>query len=375
MQNNPVNSDDPLGLCGGDDAEPGFWDAVGSGLNVGVKATASAMSFGLYDGGDAKCDPDFAPSKKLAGVGRDALILAATVGAGGSAVAAEETGGVVEGATEGSEDIAETCLRCFTGETLVQMADGTAKPIRDVQVGDRVKSRDPVTGKESAKTVTATIKRLASSVVRVSVTDAKTGQSETLTCTPEHPLFVQGQGWVEAGSLGIGTSIVSRAGPALTVQSVTWQRETAGNVTAGNAGGSTEDAKPYTVYNLTVEDDHTYFVGSLGGGTWVHNVGCLDGKFADAAKRTDHFNRHGGDFGANTEDEYEQQASDFLNGRRNTTTLEKTRSNGDVVRYDPTTEEFGVGTPNGGVRTYYKPAPGGPPGHNYPTNLDYFNSQ
>ena len=46
---------------------------------------------------------------------------------------------------------------------------------------------------------------------------AKTGTGETLTCTPEHPLFVQGQGWVEAGSVGIGTSIVSRAGPALQV--------------------------------------------------------------------------------------------------------------------------------------------------------------
>ena len=28
--------------------------------------------------------------------------------------------------------------------------------------------------------------------------DAKTGEAETLMCTPEHPLFVQGQGWVEA---------------------------------------------------------------------------------------------------------------------------------------------------------------------------------
>ena len=130
-----------------------------------------------------------------------------------------------------------------------------------------MKSRDPVTGRESAKTVTATIQRLASSVVRVSVTDAKTGQSETLTCTPEHPLFVQGQGWVEAGSLGIGSSIVSRAGPLLSVQSVTWQREVAGTT-------SSTDSKPYTVYNLTVEDDHTYFVGSLGGGTWVHNTRC-----------------------------------------------------------------------------------------------------
>ena len=89
--------------------------------------------------------------------------------------------------------------------------------------------------------------------------------------TPEHPLFVSGQGWVEAGSLGIGTSIVSRAGPALTVQSVTWQRETAGNAEGKPDADTKLDSKPYTVYNLTVEDDHTYFVGSLGGGTWVQS--------------------------------------------------------------------------------------------------------
>jgi hypothetical protein len=149
------------------------------------------------------------------------------------------------------------------------MADGPPQRIANVQVGDRVKSRDPQTGVEGVKTVTATIQRLAPALVHLSLTEAKTGQSETLTCTPEHPLFVSGRGWVAAGSLGIGSLIVSRAGPLLSVSSVMWEREAAG----GAEGGGTED-KPYTVYNLTVEDDHTYFVGTVGGGTWVHN-GCL----------------------------------------------------------------------------------------------------
>ena len=77
------------------------------------------------------------------------------------------------------------------------MADGTTKRIQDVQVGDQVLSRDPATGKDEVKTVTATIERHAPSVVDVVLHDAKTGHAETLTCTPEHPLFVQGQGWVE----------------------------------------------------------------------------------------------------------------------------------------------------------------------------------
>ena len=41
-------------------------------------------------------------------------------------------------------------------------------------------------------------------------------------------------------------------------------------------GQSLLAGKPYTVYNLTVEDARTFFVGSAGGGTWVHNVNCLN---------------------------------------------------------------------------------------------------
>jgi len=102
----------------------------------------------------------------------------------------------------------------------------------------------------------------------VSAVNGPAYAAETITCTPEHPLFVQGQGWVEAGSLGIGTSLVSRAGPALQVTDLTWEKNKAEELAAGT--GSSFGG--YTVYNLTVEDDHTFFVGSAGGGTWVHNV-------------------------------------------------------------------------------------------------------
>ncbi len=148
------------------------------------------------------------------------------------------------------------------------MADGSVKPISQVQVGDQVRSRNSDSGQDEAKTVTATIERHAPSVVTVALHDAKTGRSETLTCTPEHPFFVPSQGWVEAGSLGIGTSIVTRAGPQMAVASVTWQKNKAEELaSAGGLGG-------YTVYNLTVDGDHTFFVGTTGGGTWVHNVGA-----------------------------------------------------------------------------------------------------
>jgi len=162
---------------------------------------------------------------------------------------------------------------CFVAGTLVQMADGSMRPISQVQVGDQVLSRDPATGKDEAKTVTNTIERHAPSVVDVVLHDAKTGHDETLTCTPEHPLFVEGQGWVEAGSLGIGSSIVSRAGPAMKVTGLTWQKNKAQELTAGSSGSSFGG---YTVYNLTVEGDHTFFVGTTGGGTWVHNVCAAD---------------------------------------------------------------------------------------------------
>ena len=94
-----------------------------------------------------------------------------------------------------------------------------------------------------------------------------------------------------------------------------------------------------------------------------------NGRFADGRKVHDHFNRHGSDLGATTAAEYEQQANSFLRGPRGNGFLEKSRPIGDIVRYNPATDEFGIVKQDG---TYYKPDPAV---DGRPRNLDYFNAQ
>ena len=97
-----------------------------------------------------------------------------------------------------------------------------------------------------------------------------------------------------------------------------------------------------------------------------------DGKFSSEKELQRHFDDHGNDFGAKNPAEYRAQADKFLNTERSPGTLEKIRGNGDIVRFNPKTDEFGVSRPDGTIRTYYKP---NPQIHGKPTNLDYFNAQ
>lgn len=109
--------------------------------------------------------------------------------------------------------------------------------------------------------------------VASSCTPSTAGPSaERIICTPGHPFYVDGKGFVKAEDLGIGTSIVTRAGPALTLSATMW------SAAPYSGNGLTLGSKPQSeeqgcrVYNFTVEDDHTYFVGTTGGGVWVHNT-------------------------------------------------------------------------------------------------------
>jgi pyocin large subunit-like protein len=92
--------------------------------------------------------------------------------------------------------------------------------------------------------------------------------------------------------------------------------------------------------------------------------------FATPADRADHFQRHGSDFGAVNEMEYEAKAESFLKGPKNATTYEQIRACGDVVRFDSASNEFGVVAANGDIRTYFIPIPGVT--HRYQSNLAYF---
>ena len=92
--------------------------------------------------------------------------------------------------------------------------------------------------------------------------------------------------------------------------------------------------------------------------------------FANSHERADLFKKHGADFGAKSDRQYEAMADAFLLGPKSSTALDYTRSQGDVVRFDPVTDEFGVLSATGEVRTYFKPVPGVT--HARSTNLAYF---
>lgn len=59
-----------------------------------------------------------------------------------------------------------------------------------------------------------------------------------LETTDEHPLYVEGRGFVKAKEVGIGSSIVTRAGQAAKVVTVQ------------------ADVRQATVYNVNVEQFH-----------------------------------------------------------------------------------------------------------------------
>ncbi len=123
-----------------------------------------------------------------------------------------------------------------------------------------------------------------------------------------------------------------------------------------------------TMYNLEVAQDHTFTVGA---GQWVvHNTCDPDNPpsgfpgqngdatgtptgFQDSTLLNNHFAKHGSDYGALTPGEYEQQAIDFMSGGPDAYELQLRRPGGDYVRWNMVTDEFGVVTPRGVIRTYY----------------------
>ena len=70
------------------------------------------------------------------------------------------------------------------------MADGTARPIEEVEAGDRVASADPDTGRPATATVTATFTHRDVDALRIT-----TDRGE-LVATAAHPLYAQGRGLV-----------------------------------------------------------------------------------------------------------------------------------------------------------------------------------
>ncbi|KZB79208.1 hypothetical protein AVL48_16540 [Amycolatopsis regifaucium] len=194
-------------------------------------------------------------------------------------------------AAKGSGGGASKAAGCnsFVPGTAVTMADGTRKPIEDVQVGDHVLATDPESGDTVAKPVTAVIDGEGSkNLVEVTVdTDGGdlTGSSGVVIATDEHPFWADQQGrWVNAKDLRSGDQVRTDDGRRLAVVSTrAWtQRQ--------------------KVHNLTVEDVHTYYVTVGSEELLVHNAGesCKlnralekQGEFRRTGEQSHHIVPHG----------------------------------------------------------------------------------
>lgn len=171
---------------------------------------------------------------------------------------------------------------CFLAGTLVLTEDGP-RPIEEIQIGDRVLSRDQWSGKQDFKTVLRTFPGYNTVVCGIRVVDLipvkQTGRTERrhgprhraeeasedadepppgwqeIRSTPDHPFYVESRGFVRADSLQAGDRLQGDDGRSLQVASVVvW-----------------EQLVP--TYNFEVEEWHTYFVSGQreAAGIWVHN--------------------------------------------------------------------------------------------------------
>ncbi|MBO5087696.1 MAG: DUF2380 domain-containing protein, partial [Lachnospiraceae bacterium] len=142
--------------------------------------------------------------------------------------------------------------QCFTGDTLVSTETGL-RPIAEIQIGDYVWSEDTETGKKELKQVTAVSVTMTNTLVYVTMEDGT-----TINTTENHPFYVEGKGWCVAAELEIGDVCRTKEGQVEVVASVVIE----------------EQEEPIKVYNLTIEDNHTYYVSA--DEVLVHN-GCGNG--------------------------------------------------------------------------------------------------
>ncbi|MEW2417876.1 ricin-type beta-trefoil lectin domain protein [Streptomyces sp. NPDC046866] len=159
--------------------------------------------------------------------------------------------------------IASDGCNSFAPGALVLMADGSSRPIEDLEPGDKVVATDPATGETVAKDVTATIQGEGTKhLVELTINaNEDTGSSNTITATDNHPFWVADLAkWVDATDLQPGQWLRTSVGTLVQITAV--KRHTSQHA---------------TVHNLTVADLHTYYV--LAGATpvLVHNCGVTRG--------------------------------------------------------------------------------------------------
>lgn len=153
---------------------------------------------------------------------------------------------------------------CFTAGTPIVSLHGS-KAIEDFksyedygEECDWVWSRDEFDADSEPR-----LRRVLRTFVRESLVLNLHVGGKIIGTTHEHPFFVKAKGWTNAHELRIGDEI--------RVMDAGWTK----------VEGIADAGQLTTVYNLEVEDDHTYFVGGTdwGWAVWAHNAkACLNAR-------------------------------------------------------------------------------------------------
>lgn len=136
---------------------------------------------------------------------------------------------------------------CFAAGTKVAVPSGS-KAIEEICQGDLVYAYNEEEDSVKIEKVAAVSKRTATDMVEVETT-----KGDTIFSTQSHPWYVGGLGWTNAGSLKIDQRLRTLNGDTSDVRGIQYESENT------------------VVYNLTVENSHTYYVGE-NSPVLVHNI-------------------------------------------------------------------------------------------------------
>jgi RHS repeat-associated protein len=156
------------------------------------------------------------------------------------------------------DDVMAKCkLHSFPAGTRVLLADGTSRPIEQVQVGDTVQAADPETGRIEARPVVATwVHENEPNRTELTIdTDGSAGPATAaIEATDWHPIWVADlKAWVPILDVQVGSWLQTSSG--------TWVQVTAVRHTV--SGGQ--------AYDLTVDEIHSYHVLLDAVSVLVHN--------------------------------------------------------------------------------------------------------
>ncbi len=127
---------------------------------------------------------------------------------------------------------------------------------------------DDETGETVSKQVVQTFVRETNQLVTLET------DQEQIVVTPEHPFWVEHQGYTKAGKLTVGDVLITYNNQRVKVKAFRLRIL----------------ARPVTVYNFEVDQLHNYYAGISG--VLVHNSSGGDLTFKDGELEK-HFNKHG----------------------------------------------------------------------------------